>query len=66
MRLISIPSGVGVMVSKDRFLDLSRKAPELPRTLRGILEAGEPALSRIRFTSASPDIKAWMTAWRSA
>jgi 2-keto-4-pentenoate hydratase/2-oxohepta-3-ene-1,7-dioic acid hydratase in catechol pathway len=41
------------MVSKDRFLDLSRKAPELPRTLRGILEAGEPALARIRALSSA-------------
>jgi 2-keto-4-pentenoate hydratase/2-oxohepta-3-ene-1,7-dioic acid hydratase in catechol pathway len=61
MRLISYrtetATGVGVMKDDRRFVALSRLAPELPATLRGILEAGEAGLSRVRDASrnASPD-----------
>jgi 2-keto-4-pentenoate hydratase/2-oxohepta-3-ene-1,7-dioic acid hydratase in catechol pathway len=45
------------MVDDDRFVDLSRQAPDLPRTLRGLLEAGESALGRARELSTSaPDL----------
>lgn len=33
-------------VIDDRLIDLVRAAPELPRTIKGFLEAGEPALRR--------------------
>jgi 2-keto-4-pentenoate hydratase/2-oxohepta-3-ene-1,7-dioic acid hydratase in catechol pathway len=61
MRLISYRSGtlsgVGVMADERRFVALTERAPELPRTLRGILEAGDGALSRARERArgAAPD-----------
>lgn len=52
MRLISYTSngsaGVGVLRNDERFVALADAAPELPKTLRGILEAGEPALDQAR------------------
>ena len=52
MRLISYrhdgAAGVGIMVDDDRFVALSRAAPELPATLRGILELGDGGLMRAR------------------
>ncbi len=60
MRLISYRSGtktgVGVMTDERRFVALSELAPELPRTLRGILEEGDRALARAReAATARPD-----------
>lgn len=61
MRLISYrlgrAAGVGVMSDERRFIALSERAPGLPRTLRGLLEEGEPALARVReiAASGSPD-----------
>lgn len=37
---------VGVMVDDERFVPLRVAAPDLPGTLRGILELGEDALTR--------------------
>ena len=44
------------MVSGNGFADVSRQAPDLPRTLRGILESGDEALERAReLSSSKPD-----------
>jgi 2-keto-4-pentenoate hydratase/2-oxohepta-3-ene-1,7-dioic acid hydratase in catechol pathway len=61
MRLITFRSegeeGVGVMVDEERFVAVGRTAPELPPTLRGILESGEEALARVRaLASGKPDL----------
>ena len=52
MRLISYThngeSGVGVMVDEKSFVALGKVAPDLPATLRGILEIGEDALERAK------------------
>ena len=52
MRLVSYThqdaSGVGVMVDDDGFVALPHAAPDLPRTLRGILELGDDGLRRAR------------------
>lgn len=51
MRLISYRSvdqhGVGVMVDQTRFISLHRLLPDLPTSLRGVLEHGTGALRRI-------------------
>lgn len=41
-------SGVGVMVDDTGFVDLGRAAPDLPPTLRGILEMDGDGLGRVR------------------
>jgi 2-keto-4-pentenoate hydratase/2-oxohepta-3-ene-1,7-dioic acid hydratase in catechol pathway len=44
------------MTDERRFVALSERAPELPRTLRGILEKGDQALARVReAANASPN-----------
>jgi 2-keto-4-pentenoate hydratase/2-oxohepta-3-ene-1,7-dioic acid hydratase in catechol pathway len=52
MKLVSYRSGtapqVGVVIGENRLASLSRRAPSLPRSLRGILEAGDEALARAR------------------
>lgn len=40
-------TGVGVMTDDVQFVDLAKQAPELPRTLRGILELGGDWQSRV-------------------
>jgi 2-keto-4-pentenoate hydratase/2-oxohepta-3-ene-1,7-dioic acid hydratase in catechol pathway len=40
--------GVGVMVDDESFVALPNVAPDLPRTLRGVLELGDGALDRVR------------------
>ncbi|HEY7698529.1 MAG TPA: fumarylacetoacetate hydrolase family protein, partial [Vicinamibacteria bacterium] len=56
MKLISFrdgnTEGVGVMVEPTRFASLGRRAPELPPTLRGILERGDEALAQARRVAA--------------
>lgn len=51
MRIVSYRSGdqhgVGVMVGQDRVISLHRLLPELPATLRGILEQGTGSFRRI-------------------
>jgi 2-keto-4-pentenoate hydratase/2-oxohepta-3-ene-1,7-dioic acid hydratase in catechol pathway len=51
MRIISYRSsdqhGVGVMVGQDRVISLHRLLPDLPATLRGILEQGTGSFRRI-------------------
>jgi 2-keto-4-pentenoate hydratase/2-oxohepta-3-ene-1,7-dioic acid hydratase in catechol pathway len=58
MKLISYRSGtktgVGVMTDERRFVALSERAPELPLTLRGILEEGDQALARVREAASAP------------
>ena len=52
LRLISYEhqgaSGVGVMLDDERFVALSKAAPDLPRTLRGILALGEDGLTKAK------------------
>lgn len=52
MRLVSYRHGdevgVGVMADDTSFVALPKAAPELPRTLRGILEIGDAALTEAR------------------
>ena len=40
-------TGVGVMVDDKQFIDLSKHAPNLPKTLRAILESGTDWQSRV-------------------
>ena len=40
-------TGVGVMVDDKQFVDLAKQAPDLPKTLRGILELGGDWQSRV-------------------
>ncbi len=51
MRLVSYRTGhlhgVGVMVDDSRFISLHRLIPELPATLKGVLEQGSLGLKRI-------------------
>ena len=52
MKLISYKhnaiAGVGVMVDENGFISLQNISPELPKTLRGILELGDDAISKIK------------------
>jgi 2-keto-4-pentenoate hydratase/2-oxohepta-3-ene-1,7-dioic acid hydratase in catechol pathway len=56
LRLISYShggeSGVGVMVDDDGFVALAKAAPELPRSLRGIVELGDDALAKAKAAAA--------------
>ncbi len=58
MRLISYRQdakvGVGVMADDERFVPLPEAAPELPRTLKGLLEMGTAA--RTVAQSAEPTL----------
>ena len=58
LRLISYEhqgaSGVGVMLDDERFVALSKAAPELPQTLRGILALGEDGLTKAK---AAADVR---------
>ncbi len=57
MRLISYrhdgQPGVGVMVDDDGFVDLSAAAPDLPATLRGIIERGDECLAAARAAASN-------------
>ena len=57
MKLVSYRLGstphVGVVVGENRLASLSNRAPSLPRSLRGILETGEEALSGVRAVAAA-------------
>lgn len=61
MRLVSYThrgeAGVGVVVDDESFVALSKAAPELPTSLRGILELGDDALARAKESAdgRSPD-----------
>ncbi len=63
MRLISYRHnaevGVGVMVDHAGFVSLSKATPDLPRTLRGILELGDSGLDRVRAVARGrvPDLR---------
>lgn len=51
MRLVSFDSGTGPtigIVAGDQVIDIASAAPELPRSMRGLIALGESAMERVR------------------
>lgn len=59
MRLISYRTnegaGVGRMVDEEGFVALAKRAPDLPRSVVGLLELGEEGLARVRAATEGAD-----------
>ena len=59
MRLVTFRSenetGVGMMLDDHHFVSVARWTPELPRTLRGLLEHGPEAFDRLRRAARRPE-----------